>query len=219
MRNQHAMGTGVGLASGFGRLNQQGLDEPVIAVIGDSTLFHAGVPALVNIIHHQANATICILDNQTTAMTSFQPHPGTGQDALGTPRPIINIEDLLHSIGFSDVTVIDPFELKAATDLVFKAITSPGSHAIIFRRPCPLSIKTPTAVDVVPLVAISENCKGSNCQICVTDLNCPALIWDAEKDRAQVDPALCVGCNFCIDVCPHNAIHPFGSSNQRGTTK
>jgi indolepyruvate ferredoxin oxidoreductase alpha subunit len=219
MRNQHAMGTGVGLASGFGRLDKQGLDEPVIAVIGDSTLFHAGVPALVNMSHHQANATVCVLDNQTTAMTSFQPHPGTNQDALGTPRPIINIEELLQSIGFSDVTVIDPFELKAATDLVYKAITSAGCHAIVFRRPCPLSIKSPTAVADIPLVSVSENCKGSKCRICVTDLNCPAIIWNNRDDRAQVDPALCVGCNVCIEVCPHDAIHSVDSSTQEETAR
>jgi indolepyruvate ferredoxin oxidoreductase alpha subunit len=219
MRNQHAMGTGVGLASGFGRLNLHGLEEPVIAVIGDSTLFHAGIPALVNITHHQANATVCVLDNQTTAMTSFQPHPGSNEDALGTPRPVINIEELLHSIGFSDVTVIDPFKIKAATNIVYKAITSTGSHAIIFRRPCPLSIKSPTAVDEVPLVSVSEKCQGSKCRICITDLNCPALLWDIKGDRAQVDPALCVGCNVCIEICPHDAIHPVVSSSLGGDTR
>ncbi|MFX0168484.1 MAG: thiamine pyrophosphate-dependent enzyme [Candidatus Hodarchaeota archaeon] len=215
MRNQHAMGTSVGLASGFGRLDKHGLEEPVIAVIGDSTLFHAGIPALVNITHHQANATICILDNQTTAMTSFQPHPGSDHDALGISRPVIHIEELLHSIGFTNVSIIDPFEIKTATDRVYKAITSPGSHAIIFRRPCPLSIRSPTMVHDVPSVDIaSEKCQGSKCQICVTDLNCPALIWNAKLDMVKVDPVLCVGCNVCLQICPHGAIHPSTSPDQ-----
>ena len=35
----HAMGSGSGLASGFGRLERFGLDQPVLAVCGDSTFF------------------------------------------------------------------------------------------------------------------------------------------------------------------------------------
>jgi indolepyruvate ferredoxin oxidoreductase alpha subunit len=206
MRNQHAMGTGVGLASGFGHLQSYGLDDPVIAVIGDSTLFHAGLPGLVNISYSQANATICILDNQTTAMTGFQPHPATGTDAIGNPRPKIKIEELLDSIGFPDVTVLDPYDLKAATDAVFNAITATGSHVIIFRRACPLSVKEPTT-EVLSIVQIDERkCRGEDCRICLNDLNCPALVWDSLKKRVVVDEALCVGCDVCIQVCPHNAI-------------
>jgi indolepyruvate ferredoxin oxidoreductase alpha subunit len=213
MQNQHAMGTGVGLASGFGHLHQFGLNEPVIAVIGDSTLYHAGLPALVNIAYSQSNATICILDNQATAMTGFQPHPGTGTDASGQPTPTIDIKKLIQSIGFK-VTVIDPFDLKDATDAVYNAITSKGSQAIIFQRACPLSVKQPTA-ELKSIVHIDKSkCRGEKCRICLTELNCPALVWDSQEKLVKVDEALCVGCDVCIQVCPHHAI----TSHDKTTT-
>ncbi|MFX1576800.1 MAG: thiamine pyrophosphate-dependent enzyme, partial [Promethearchaeota archaeon] len=206
MRNQHAMGTGVGLASGFGHLQRYGLDDPVIAVIGDSTLFHAGLPALVNIAYSKSNAAICILDNEATAMTGFQPHPGTGINAEGKTAPKIDVEKLLQGIGIANVSVVDPFNLKVATDTVYKAITSKGSHVIIFRRACPLSVKQPTT-KLQSIVQIdASNCRGEDCLLCLTELNCPALSWDSQNKLVIIDEALCVGCNVCIQVCPHKAI-------------
>jgi indolepyruvate ferredoxin oxidoreductase alpha subunit len=124
---------------------------------------------------------------------------------------MIDAEELLHGMGFSDVLVVDPFKLKTATDVVYKAITSPGSHAIIFRRACPLSVKQPTA-DLQSIVRIdTKKCRGEDCRICLTELNCPALAWNAQEKQVLVDQALCVGCDVCIEVCPHDAIksHPY----------
>jgi len=208
MRSQLAMGTGVGLASGFGRLQAFGLDEPVIAVIGDSTLYHAGLPALVNILYNQADATICVLDNQATAMTGFQPHPGTGSTALGKAAPVIDIEKLLKGLGFADVAVIDPYRVTPSINAVYKAITTPGSHAIIFRRACPLTIRQPVAAAeraVAPRIDAAK-CLGAECRLCVTEFNCPALVLDSETNRVHLDSLLCVGCHVCTSICPHHAI-------------
>jgi len=208
MRSQLAMGTGVGLASGFGRLQAFGLDEPVIAVIGDSTLYHAGLPALVNIRYNQADATVCVLDNQATAMTGFQPHPGTGSTALGKAAPVIDIEKLLKGLGFTDVVVVDPYSVTPSTNAVYKAITTPGSHAIIFRRVCPLAIRQPvtaTGRTVAPHIDAAK-CLGAQCRLCVAEFNCPALILDPETNRVHLDSLLCVGCGVCTRICPHHAI-------------
>jgi len=85
-RTQHSMGSGAGLATGFGQLWRFGFDQPVIAVAGDSTFFHAVVPALVNGVHNKANFVLVILDNGATAMTGFQPHPGTELTAMWASR-------------------------------------------------------------------------------------------------------------------------------------
>jgi len=45
LKTLHSMGTGTGLASGFGKLRPFGLDQPIIAVCGDSTFYHAVMPA------------------------------------------------------------------------------------------------------------------------------------------------------------------------------
>ncbi|MFC1882968.1 hypothetical protein ACFL2S_15965, partial [Thermodesulfobacteriota bacterium] len=37
LKTLHAMGSGLGLASGFGKLGQFGMEQPVVAVVGDST--------------------------------------------------------------------------------------------------------------------------------------------------------------------------------------
>jgi indolepyruvate ferredoxin oxidoreductase alpha subunit len=206
MRNQHAMGTGVGLASGFGRLQRFGLEEPVIAVIGDSTLYHAGLPALVNIYYQQANATICVLDNQATAMTGFQPHPGTPTSISKKPVTPIKIEQILQGIGFP-VVVVDPYNIQASIDAVYNAISEPGSHAIIFRRACPLSISHPIpAQKRTRLVIIQEKCLGEKCQICATQFNCPAIRWDEQAGSYAIDTLLCVDCGVCAAICPHGAI-------------
>jgi indolepyruvate ferredoxin oxidoreductase alpha subunit len=202
------MGTGVGLASGFGHLQAFGLDEPVIAVIGDSTLYHAGLPALVNIRYTQSNATVCVLDNQATAMTGFQPHPGTGSTTPGVASPIVDIEKLLRGVGFTDVVVVDPYRVRSSINAVYKAITTPGSHAIIFRRACPLAIRQPVAVPGRPVAPRVEaaKCLGGECRFCVAEFNCPALFLDPETNRVQLDSLLCVGCEVCTQICPHHAI-------------
>ncbi|MBU4509572.1 hypothetical protein KJ830_00845, partial [bacterium] len=64
-----AMGASIGLAQGF---KWAGIKKPVIATIGDSTFFHAGIPPLINAVYHKVPLTVIILDNGWTAMTGFE---------------------------------------------------------------------------------------------------------------------------------------------------
>ena len=83
----HAMGSGMGDASGLGKLDRFNFRQPVLAVCGDSTFFHAVIPALINAVHSESDVVLVVLDNSGTAMTGFQPHPGTDKDATGVSRP------------------------------------------------------------------------------------------------------------------------------------
>ncbi len=62
------MGASVGMAKGAA---EAGLQR-VVALIGDSTFLHSGVPNLVDAVVSQAPMTLIIMDNETVAMTGGQ---------------------------------------------------------------------------------------------------------------------------------------------------
>ncbi|MDI6726898.1 MAG: thiamine pyrophosphate-dependent enzyme, partial [Smithellaceae bacterium] len=92
-------------------MGQFGLNQPVLTVCGDSTFYHAAIPALINAVHHRANILMIILDNSGTAMTGFQPHPGLGVNAMGEESPQVDIARICEAIG-ARVAHADPFDLE-----------------------------------------------------------------------------------------------------------
>ena len=50
-------------------------------------------------------------------MTGFQPHPGTGQNAMGESAPVVSIEAVCRSLGIR-VEVCDPYDLEKTTDIL-----------------------------------------------------------------------------------------------------
>ncbi|MBT6612624.1 MAG: indolepyruvate ferredoxin oxidoreductase, partial [Deltaproteobacteria bacterium] len=63
IKTGHAMGSGLGVAGGFGKLGMFGMNQPVMAICGDSTFFHAIIPALINAVHNQSDVILVIVDN------------------------------------------------------------------------------------------------------------------------------------------------------------
>jgi len=209
VRTYYAMGGGVGIANGFGHLGQFGFRQPVIAVCGDSTFFHASIPGLINGVWNKSNFTLAILDNSTTAMTGFQPHPGTGMTATGEPGNKVNIEALCRSLGVH-VEVCDPFDLTNTITTLLKLIKDDGNaKVVIFQHECELvrarrERKKPYHMYVDPSRCIGEEC-GCN-RICTRVFSCPGLVWDRDTGKAVIDEAVCEGCGLCAEVCPQGAI-------------
>ncbi len=203
----HAMGSGLGLASGFGKLDAFGMDQPVVAICGDSTFFHAILPALVNAIHHRARLTLVVLDNSGTAMTGFQPHPGLPINALGEEAPAIDIARVCESMGVK-VEVGDPFDQPWTRETINRFLEEEGVKVLILRQACALSPqkkgKKQYEMRVDQTRCIGEECSCN--RLCTRVFRCPGLVWDKERKKARIDDVICAGCGFCASICPGGAI-------------
>ena len=190
------MGAGINIAQGVTHVEP---DTTAFAFVGDSTFFASGITGVVNAFYNQANMTLVVLDNSTTAMTGHQPHPGTGRTMMGQAVEKVSIERVLRAIGLTVVETVDPLDLDAAVSAVRRVADEPGVKAIIFRSPCVVLAKpqSTSAVD-------AERCVG--CQRCVRELGCPALVPDDATGKVRIDAAQCTGCTLCEQICPTHAI-------------
>ncbi len=159
------MGGSLGIASGLAHV----VNAPIIAHLGDSTFFHAGIPALINAVYNKANITMVVLDNSATAMTGFQPHPGTGYTAVGEKTVSLKPEDVAKACGVKFVKVIDPFDLEKAVDTLEKAIRFNGPSVVVSRQLCTqieLSERKKRGEKTIPYLIDQEKCTAANVPYC-----------------------------------------------------
>ena len=202
----HAMGASIGLAAGLGQLAGFGFDKPVLSICGDSTFFHAVLPGLVNAVYNKANLIHVILDNDATAMTGFQAHPGVGYNAMGEDAPRIDVVKLCQSLGV-EVAVADPFDLRATTKKIRELIAQKkGVRILILRRTCELVRMKRDKDKPFSLMVNQEKCKGSECGICYGTFRCPAFVMDEKTGKSSIRQDACPGCGVCVAICPFKAI-------------
>jgi indolepyruvate ferredoxin oxidoreductase alpha subunit len=195
------MGSSASSAAGFSRAT----GKPVVAFIGDSTFFHSGITGLVNAVHNNHKLTLVILDNETTAMTGHQPHPGVDTSLLGQTNTRISIESLVRGIGVKQVSVVTPRKVKETMEAVKKSLDFDGVSVVISKEICPLYAKKVAPPPKARAFTIIEaRCK--NHRDCVNLFACPAFY--VEENRVRINENLCIGCAVCAQVCPENAIMP-----------
>ncbi len=188
------MGAGLGIAQAVNHLDG---DTKCFAFVGDSTFFASAIPSVVNAVYNQANFTLIVLDNATTAMTGHQPHPGTGKTMMGNIVDKVSIENVLKGVGVAAVETVDPLNHALAVETVKRLAGLPGVKAVIFRSPCVVLAKPQGKVTIDPVQCIG-------CKKCIREIGCPALTFTDGK--AAADPAQCTGCGLCAQLCPVKAI-------------
>ena len=188
------MGASPGIASGLSLFNTR---RRVVAFIGDSTFFHAGLPGIMNTLFNHHNITLIIMENGTTAMTGHQDHAG------GT----IPIASLLKGLGIESIFSCDTYQQAKLTQHVQAAMAVEGLSVVIAKHPCMLKFtraQQKKAGYVPHHVKIDENL-CSQAHVCVADFGCPSFVRHPDG-RVGVNRNLCIGDGSCRQVCPEKAI-------------
>jgi indolepyruvate ferredoxin oxidoreductase alpha subunit len=197
-----AMGASLGISAGM----ELALEDKVIAMVGDSTLYHAALPGIVNLIHHNSNVTLFVLDNAVTAMTGQQFNPNSPFDAGGKPARKINMEKMFEALGADKIVIMDPYETRDCIGPIMKAIEADGFNVIISRRECALygdREKKKRGEKIIPSENVKDTCRGI--YACVKEFYCPAITVDEADSKMVIQRDLCDGCLECRQVCPVDA--------------
>ena len=197
---------GHGMVHGFARSGQQ---KRVVGYMGDSTFFHSGINALMEVSYNKSNTICVILDNRITGMTGHQENPGTGYTIKGEPTTLIDVERVVHALGIRNVRTVDPnnlADMKATLDWAYSIEKEPV--VIITKWPCVLKKYSHEDaeefnLDKTPCIIDEEKCIG--CKKCLTT-GCPALRFNLKDKKSEIVESDCVGCKVCMQVCPVKAI-------------
>jgi len=202
------MGASPGMGSGLSLFNSS---RKVVAFMGDSTFFHAGLPGIINAIFNNHNIVLILMENGTTAMTGHQDHPGTGRNFNGVTEKI-PVRAVLEGLGIKHIYEIDSYQQEGLTDLVKQAMNDDSFSVVIARHPCMLKFtrnqKRKKGFQVRRVVIDQELCSQNH--ECVASFGCPTFTRNRDGS-VEINPDLCIGDGSCVKTCPALAI---GFENQ-----
>jgi indolepyruvate ferredoxin oxidoreductase alpha subunit len=196
------MGASVGVANGLSRT----IEERVVAVVGDSTFYHASIPAIINAVHNDNKFTLIVLDNSVTAMTGQQSNPSTEFTAGWKQGKKVPIEDVCKAIGIEFVEIIDSYDVKNNVEVFKRALEFDGLSVVISRRECALygdRIKRRRGEATIPFYVDKNICRRA--YSCLNTFYCPAYDLNADR-QPRISEEICDGCSVCAKLCPYSSI-------------
>jgi len=196
------MGSSVSTAGGFSKV----LDRPVVAFIGDSTFFHAGLPGIINAIFNKHNITLILMENGTTAMTGHQDHAACGRN-FNDMTDRIPVRQVLEGLGVKKIYEVDTYQQVKLSELVKTAIGDETFSVVIARHPCMLKFTREQRRKKdfrLRQVAIDQE-KCDRKQVCIEAFACPTFTRLA-GGQIEINRDLCIGDGSCLKTCPSSAI-------------
>ncbi len=136
------MGGSIGVGLGLRQVLPETQARKVVSVIGDSTFVHSGITGLVEMAYNRPRTghTVLILDNDTTAMTGLQEHPGTGRLLDYSPASRLDYEALGRAVGMDKVALFDPHrDQDKLREALREALQGNQLNLFIVRQPCVLA--------------------------------------------------------------------------------
>lgn len=192
------MGASVGVLQGYLMASPERRRD-TIAVIGDSTFFHSGIPSVITAVNNGHIGTLLVLDNSGSAMTGFQ-RTGPNLDAEAW-------EKLLEGLGVQEYAVVPALDVEQIEKHIEAFDRSDKFAVLVLKGMCVQGRerKGPTSFryTITPSAC-------TNCGECVERTDCPALvpaITSKGKEVMSISNA-CIGCGMCSQTCPEQAIIP-----------
>ena len=199
------MGASTAIASGLSLFNNT---RKVIAFLGDSTFFHAGLTGIINALFNKHNITLILMENGTTAMTGHQDHAASGRN-FNEPTDKIPLRRVLEGLGVEHIYETDTYQQSKLTEMVKEAVDIDAFSVVIAKHPCMLKFTReqrrkpgyqPRKVDI-------DQQKCERFYECIEKFACPTFTR-TDDGRVKINSDLCIGDGSCLQTCPVQAITP-----------
>ena len=197
------MGASTSMGAGLACFNDS---RRVVAFLGDSTFFHAGLPGIVNALFNRHNLTLVVMENGTTAMTGHQDHAASGRN-FNDATEAIPVRQVLEGLGVRHVFETDTYKQAELTEMMRQAMAVEGFSVVIARHPCMLLFtrNQRRKGGYVPRHVRIDQERCERIHVCVQDFACPSFTRAADG-TVTVNRELCIGDGSCIQICPNKAV-------------
>jgi len=197
------MGASPGIGSGLTLFNTT---RKVVAFLGDSTFFHAGIPGIINALFNKHNLTLVLMENGTTAMTGHQDHAASGRN-FNEVTEAIPVRRVLEGLGVKHIFETDTYKQQELAEMMRQAMALDTFNVVIARHPCMLLFarqqRKKSGFTPHPVTIDQEQC--AKIHTCVQKFACPSFSRAADG-TVTVNRELCIGDGSCIQTCPTKAI-------------